>query len=285
MHLLYYWRGDNYRRDLDHGVGFHLNQGNPLLHQIQIGQSLWAFTRRTDGRYSLAAELVISAKTMNPKGYRYGPYRVWGDLRRSRYFSIDGQPDVSMLIRSLDIGAKAAVLGSSFQGRAAVRALGGAGHARLLASAERLPPEPRARLLPEERLEALLLSGDEDAVSRLLQDEPAGIAAERRRYLLTEVVKRDRDLVEQLREIYLGECQICGWAPRRNYGAELCEAHHIRWLSRGGSDDLGNLVLICPNHHRAIHRCDAPFDFARNAFVFGTMSEAVQKLEHAIRGE
>jgi 5-methylcytosine-specific restriction enzyme A len=131
----------------------------------------------------------------------------------------------------------------------------------------------------------VLLSGDEHAVSRLLRDEPAGIAEERRRYLLTEVVKRDRDLVEQLREIYLGECQICGWAPRRSYGAELCEAHHVRWLSRGGSDDLGNLVLICPNHHRAIHRCDAPFDFDRNAFVFGAMSEAIQKLEHALRGE
>jgi 5-methylcytosine-specific restriction enzyme A len=152
VHLLYFWRGDNYRRDLDHGVGFHLNQANPLLHQIQIGESLWAFTRRTDGRYALAAELVVSAKTMNTKGYRYGPYRAWGDLRRSRYFSIDGQPDVSMLIRSLDVEANSAVLGRSFQGRAAIRALGDADHARLFVYAERIPLEPRARLLPEERL-------------------------------------------------------------------------------------------------------------------------------------
>ena len=127
-------------------------------------------------------------------------------------------------------------------------ALGDAAHVRLLVHAQRLPPELRARLLPEERLEALVLSGDEDAVVRLVRDEPAGIAEVRRRYLMTEVVRRDRDLVEQLREIYLGECQLCGWAPRRSYGAELCDAHHVRWLSRGGHDDLGNLVLICPNH-------------------------------------
>jgi 5-methylcytosine-specific restriction protein A len=50
MHLLYFWRGDNYHRDLDHGVGFHLNQGNPLLHEIDLGESLWAFTRNPDGR-------------------------------------------------------------------------------------------------------------------------------------------------------------------------------------------------------------------------------------------
>jgi hypothetical protein len=65
MNLLYFWRGDNYQRDLDYGVGFHLNQANPLLHQIGIGDSLWAFTRKADGRYALAAELVASAKTMN----------------------------------------------------------------------------------------------------------------------------------------------------------------------------------------------------------------------------
>jgi 5-methylcytosine-specific restriction enzyme A len=31
MPLLYYWRGDNYRRDLDYGAGYHLNQANPLM--------------------------------------------------------------------------------------------------------------------------------------------------------------------------------------------------------------------------------------------------------------
>lgn len=33
MPLLYYWRGDNYRRDLDLGAGYHLNQGTPRLHE------------------------------------------------------------------------------------------------------------------------------------------------------------------------------------------------------------------------------------------------------------
>jgi 5-methylcytosine-specific restriction enzyme A len=48
MPLLYYWRGDNYRRDLDFGAGYHLNQANPLMHEINMGDSLWAFTRRRD---------------------------------------------------------------------------------------------------------------------------------------------------------------------------------------------------------------------------------------------
>ncbi len=188
-------------------------------------------------------------------------------------------------IRSFDVVANADVLGRSFQGNAAVRSLTEADHIRLLAYADALPLEPRARLLPEERLEALLLTGDEDAVARLLRDEPVGIAEERRRYLMTEAARRDRNLVEQLRELYVGECQICGWAPRRTYRVELCEAHHLRWLSRGGDDTLSNLVLVCPNHHRAIHRCDAPFDFSNNAFSFLEMAEPLRLLRHTLAAD
>jgi hypothetical protein len=69
--------GDNYRRDLDHGVGFHLNQGSPLLHQVGVG------TRKVDGLYALAAELVISAKTMNPVASARGRGLVTKTVRSS----------------------------------------------------------------------------------------------------------------------------------------------------------------------------------------------------------
>ncbi|PSQ67417.1 MAG: hypothetical protein BRD32_00725, partial [Bacteroidetes bacterium QH_2_64_74] len=63
MPLLYYWRRDNYVRDLDLGAGYHLNQDNPVMHEVARGNSLWAFTRTADGRYVLAAELIVQAKT------------------------------------------------------------------------------------------------------------------------------------------------------------------------------------------------------------------------------
>jgi 5-methylcytosine-specific restriction enzyme A len=60
--------GDNYRRDMDLGAGYHLNQASPVLHGVDLGDSLWAFTRRPDGAYVLAAELVVKAKTLNRPG-------------------------------------------------------------------------------------------------------------------------------------------------------------------------------------------------------------------------
>lgn len=68
MPLIYYWVGENYRRDLDWGAVYHLNQSNRLLHEIDCGDSLWAFTRTPAGRYVLAAELVVRARPQTRPG-------------------------------------------------------------------------------------------------------------------------------------------------------------------------------------------------------------------------
>ena len=183
-------------------------------------------------------------------------------------------------LRSLSIRAGGDVLGRAFQWFAAVRQPSMQDHLTLKAYARHLPIEPRARLVPEERLEALLLAGDDAAVERLLREERSGLADERRRYLMMEAGRRGRELVVQLRELDDGTCQICRWAPRSSYGADICEAHHVRWLSRGGEDGLANLVLHCPNHHRVVNRCDAPYDFDRGGFVFGETFELLAHRRH-----
>lgn len=176
MPLIYFWRRDNYRRDLDFGAGYHLNQSNPLMHEIDIGDCLWAFTCAELGRYVLAAELIVRAKTLNPPHFRYGLYRIWGDVHKSRYFKVDGQPSIELVIRNLSLRATAPVLGQSFQGFASVRQITRQDHQVLVDAANNLPLEPRARILPEEELEAALLLGDSQKVANLVQKESAGIA-------------------------------------------------------------------------------------------------------------
>ena len=283
MPLLYHWVGKNYRRDLDLGAGYHLNQSNSLLHEISLYDSLWAFTRTTAGTYVLAMELVVWAKTINASGYSYGPYRLWGDLDRSRYFRTEGQPDISELIRRLSVKCDASVVGHSFQGQAAVRQLIASDHQLLTDYARCIPLEPRAHLLSEEQLEAQFLLGDSDAVGRLISSENPGITEERRRYLFEQAPRRNAAHVKELRKLYRGVCQLCGWNPKKLYSEDLCEAHHIHWLSRGGDDKLHNMVLICPNHHRAIHRTDAPFDWSDMSFVFPKNRRTMQISRHELR--
>lgn len=270
--LLYYWRWDNYQRDLRYGVGYHLNQSSRRLHSIPAGDSLWAFTRRpSDGAYLLVAELVVKARTINHPKFRYGAYRVWGDLAQSRYFQADDQAPIDHVIRTLSLQVRARHIGQAFQGKAAVRTITAEDQAKLLAVASMLALEPRARLIPEDRFEALAVAGDVDEVRRLLASDGPGLAQERRDYLYGPAVSRARSWTKTLRELYQDRCQLCGWSAMGDYRSEVCEAHHLHWLSRGGADELDNLVLLCPNHHRVVHRVDAVFDFGDHSFVFSDM--------------
>lgn len=230
MPLLYYWRGDNYWRDLNMGAGYHLNQANPLLHRIDTGDSLWAFTRNHLGRYVLAAELVVKAKTENPPKFRYGRYRVWGNIQLSRYFQVDSQPNIEQIIRNLSCKANARILGQSFQGFSAVKLITHQDHLILQAAARNLPLEPRARILPEEKLEAALLLDDPLAVEELILQEKPGVAEQRMLYLYNQAPTHNHRLVEELQDLYNGQCQICLWHPRSYYGHSLCQGHHIHWL-------------------------------------------------------
>ena len=43
-------------------------------------------------------------------------------------------------------------------------------------------------------------------------------------------------------------CEICGW------NETTCDLHHIIEVSQGGTNKLSNLINVCPNHHRMIHK-------------------------------
>lgn len=268
MPLLYYWRPDNYERDARFGFGFHLNQNSQAMASVGAGESLWAFTRRRrDGQYVLAAELVVRAVTRNPPNYRYGRWRVWGDLDRSRYFDVEAGPRVDPLVRSLDLRASARRLGQSFQGPAAVRRLSEADHLLLAEYARDLPVTAHAAIYPEDEFEARLVH--DESVGHLIAREGSALHGRRIRYLYETVdVQRARRHVITLQEMYSGRCQICLYDPQDAYGHRTCHGHHIQWLSRGGDDDLENMMLVCPNHHAAIHRDDAAFDYGELVLLF-----------------
>jgi hypothetical protein len=52
MTILYHWRGENYRKDIQGirpGDELTLEQNSPTMSEIEPGEQLWAFTRRGDG--------------------------------------------------------------------------------------------------------------------------------------------------------------------------------------------------------------------------------------------
>jgi predicted restriction endonuclease len=49
---------------------------------------------------------------------------------------------------------------------------------------------------------------------------------------------------KMIRSRFIDRCAICGWVEAP------CDVAHIVARKNGGTDDLENIVMLCPNHHR-----------------------------------
>jgi 5-methylcytosine-specific restriction enzyme A len=137
----------------------------------------------------------------------------------------------------------------------------------LIGWSKKLCTEPRAyEIANEVALEKSFESGH-DTLRQIVVEHHGGVS-DRRRLLLQRSYKRNRALVDELHELYIGRCQLCGFDPPLLYGISACCGHHIIYLSRGGRDELANLILVCPNHHEVIHATTAVFDFRDLHYVF-----------------
>jgi hypothetical protein len=65
-----------------------------------------------------------------------------------------------------------------------------------------------------------------------------------------EVGARTRTIPPALRRALLHRDRTCRFP---GCGSRLAEGHHIQHWAQGGPTTLGNLVLLCRRHHRAVH--------------------------------
>nr|WP_282597356.1 HNH endonuclease [Vibrio crassostreae] len=66
---------------------------------------------------------------------------------------------------------------------------------------------------------------------------------------------RDVTVVAYILKVSGGNCELCGSkAPFvKESGQPYLEVHHVKFLSKGGSDTITNAAALCPNCHRALH--------------------------------
>ena len=67
-------------------------------------------------------------------------------------------------------------------------------------------------------------------------------------------IKRDAELVRQLKDLYDGHCQVCDDTFRTLAGTNYCEGAHVVPLERRlpGIDSYLNLVIVCATCHRKL---------------------------------
>ena len=77
-----------------------------------------------------------------------------------------------------------------------------------------------------------------------------------------------RQKINMLKRLYAYRCQICGQNVGENYGVDIAEVHHIRYFSESVDNSSDNLLVLCPNHHRLIHKLNPEFDYEKLEYVY-----------------
>lgn len=83
--------------------------------------------------------------------------------------------------------------------------------------------------------------------------------------------KYNIDILRQLKQAYQGECQLCGGTPFFDSAIDedILECHHIDYFATSHNNDASNILVVCPNHHRLLHRTKATFNRGAACFDLG----------------
>ena len=79
-------------------------------------------------------------------------------------------------------------------------------------------------------------------------------------YQLAKIRKLNRAIGDNLKMLYEYRCQICGDDFGKRFDAHVVESHHIDPFVVSMNNNAANQIIICPNHHRVIHKAEPVMD-------------------------
>ena len=78
----------------------------------------------------------------------------------------------------------------------------------------------------------------------------------------------DRKIPDGLKKLYNYRCQICGATATVLYSVDVSEAHHIDYFVKSMNNNPSNIVILCPDHHRIVHKAKALFNYELHQFEY-----------------
>lgn len=89
--------------------------------------------------------------------------------------------------------------------------------------------------------------------------------------------------IDMLKRLYAYRCQICGKKVGEEYGANIVEAHHIKYFSKSVDNSSNNILILCPNHHSLVHALNPEFDYDELQYIYpnGRIDKVVLNLHLA----
>ncbi len=85
-----------------------------------------------------------------------------------------------------------------------------------------------------------------------LNEKMRNVSPERVEKLVSTTIRKDTKIINALKEATDYKCQFpnCGQRILKKNGSFYIEVAHIKPVSQNGQSILGNLIVLCPNHHK-----------------------------------
>lgn len=215
------------------------------------------------GRFRLAARIYARLDSAGVADAVWHPDPVAGSYRYLTFFDAVTPIDVSLPGMSAALGYGAQYIYRGFivpaqTAQAHLVAKYGSieDFLGVLARERRAAEELTAPGGSEAYLDELAQFDTADATARLEDALREHMTTERPEVVEARVrrVKRDRRLVQKLKELYDGRCQRCEFTFTKQTGAHYSEVAHLRRIADrlAGIDSPENLVVLCANCHRML---------------------------------
>lgn len=101
---------------------------------------------------------------------------------------------------------------------------------------------------------------------------------------ISKIRRLNRAIGDNLKMLYGYNCQICGENFGKKFDTQVVEAHHIESFVVSMNNDAANQIIICPNHHRVIHKADPVFYRSRLSYVYANGVEEPLRLNKHLLG-
>lgn len=121
------------------------------------------------------------------------------------------------------------------------------------------------------------VSDDKKSITELLADlneKMKNVSPDRVEKLVSATIRRDTKIINSLKKATDFKCQFptCGQRIIKKNGGFYIEVAHIKPVSQNGQSVLGNLIVLCPNHHKEFDFGDLKINEQTNTKLAGQLN-------------
>ncbi len=94
----------------------------------------------------------------------------------------------------------------------------------------------------------------------------------------------NRSIINNLKGYYHHRCQICEKQFDTTYSVDISEGHHIESFAKTFNNNADNIIVLCPDHHRLMHKANPILDRQSLTFTYQNgYTEQIKLADHFVK--